>query len=51
MAIDRKRFNLPGSKSAIVSQMISAAIEAKLVKADEKIGSSKKFARYLPFWA
>jgi ATP-dependent DNA helicase RecG len=47
----RKRFNLPESKTAIVSQTISAAIEAGLIKADEKVGGSKKFARYLPFWA
>lgn len=47
----RDRFRLPESKSAIVSQVISATIEAGLVKADEKVGGSRKFARYLPFWA
>ncbi len=47
----RERFDLPESKSAIVSQVIAATIEAGLIKPDEKVGSSRKFARYLPFWA
>jgi ATP-dependent DNA helicase RecG len=47
----RERFHLPESKSAIISQIISAAIDAGLVKADEKAGGFRKFARYLPFWA
>lgn len=47
----RERFHLPEKKSASISQMISATIEAGLIKPDEKVGSSKKFARYLPFWA
>lgn len=47
----RERFGLPESKSAIVSQVIAATVEAGQVKADEKVGASRKFARYLPFWA
>jgi predicted HTH transcriptional regulator len=47
----RERFHLPESKVASVSQVIAAAIEAKMIKADEKVGGSRKFARYLPFWA
>lgn len=47
----RERFRLPESKSAIVSQVISATIEMGLIKADEKVGASRKYARYLPFWA
>jgi predicted HTH transcriptional regulator len=47
----RKRFHLPESKSASVSQAITAAIEAGLIKLDEKVGGSRKYARYLPFWA
>jgi ATP-dependent DNA helicase RecG len=47
----RERFHLPESKVASVSQVIAAAMEAKLIKADEKVGGSRKFARYLPFWA
>lgn len=47
----RERFGLPEHKSAIASQVIAAAIEVGLIKADEKVGGSRKFARYLPFWA
>lgn len=47
----RERFHLPDAKSVIVSQIIAATTEAGLIKADERVGSSRKFARYLPFWA
>lgn len=47
----RERFHLPESKSAIISQIIAFSIEAGAIKPDEKVGTSRKFARYLPFWA
>jgi len=47
----RERFHLPESKSASVSQIIAAAIEVKSVKQDESVGGSRKYARYLPYWA
>lgn len=47
----RERFGLPESKAATTSQTISATIEAGLIKPDEAVGSSRKYARYLPFWA
>lgn len=47
----RERFKLGESKSAVISQIIAAAIESGLVKPDELVESSRKFARYLPFWA
>lgn len=47
----RERFKLPESKTAIVSQIIAAAIEAGAIKPDEAVGGSRKYARYLPFWA
>ena len=37
-------FHLLKSKSAIVSQVIAATIEAGLIKADEKGGGLRKFA-------
>lgn len=43
--------HLPESKVASISQVIAATLEAKLIKLDEKAGGSRKFARYLPFWA
>lgn len=47
----RERFHLSESKSAIISQIISATIETGMIKLDEKVGGSRKYARYLPFWA
>lgn len=47
----RARFNLPEAKSAIASQVIAATVEAGMIKPDEKVGASKRFAKYLPFWA
>ena len=47
----RERFGLGEDKSTAVSQVISATIEEGLVKSDETVGGSKKWARYLPFWA
>jgi ATP-dependent DNA helicase RecG len=47
----RKRFHLPESKIAIVSQAIAATVEEGKVKLDEKVGTSRRFARYVPFWA
>jgi predicted HTH transcriptional regulator len=47
----RDRFHLPENKSAIISQIIAATIEAGMIKPDEKVGGSRKYARYLPFWA
>jgi predicted HTH transcriptional regulator len=47
----RERFRLPESKSAIVSQIIAATIDDGLIKPDESVGASRKYARYLPAWA
>jgi ATP-dependent DNA helicase RecG len=47
----RSRFGLPESKSAIASQAIAATVEEKFIRLDEKVGTSKKYARYVPFWA
>jgi len=47
----RQRFHLAEDKAAIASQVIAATIEAGLIKPDESVGGSRKYARYLPFWA
>jgi ATP-dependent DNA helicase RecG len=47
----RERFKLPESKSGLVSQIISATVDADLIKQDTKAGGSRKFARYIPIWA
>lgn len=47
----RERFRLGEEKAAITSQIITATIESGLIKSDESVGGSRKYARYLPFWA
>jgi predicted HTH transcriptional regulator len=46
----RERFHLPESKTAVVSQVIAAAIDEGDIRLDEKSGLSRKFAKYVPFW-
>lgn len=47
----RQRFHLPENKSVTVSQVIAASIEVGRIKPDEEVGTSRKLARYLPYWA
>jgi predicted HTH transcriptional regulator len=47
----RERFGLSEGKAAVTSQVIAATIDAGLIKPDEAVGGSRKYARYLPFWA
>lgn len=47
----RVRFGLPESRAAVTSQVISATIDAGMIKPDEAVGASRKYARYLPIWA
>ena len=47
----RERFRLPESKGANVSQAINLTLEAGLIKLDERTGTSRRYARYVPFWA
>lgn len=47
----RERFGLGEGKQAITSQIIAATIEAGLIKPDESVGESRRYARYLPSWA
>ena len=47
----RERFGLPQRKGAVVSQIIAATVDAGQIKVDDSVGGSRKYARYLPFWA
>lgn len=47
----RERFGLAEKRAVVASQIISATIEAEMIKPDETVGASRKYARYLPFWA
>ena len=48
---DSVRFGLGEDKTVVTSQVIGAAKEAGLIKADESETTSTRYARYLPFWA
>jgi len=47
----RDRFKLPEEKAATVSQVIADAVEANLIKSDDSATVSRRYAKYLPFWA
>ncbi len=47
----RERFKVPDSKAGSISHIITATLDAGLIKPDETIGSSLKLRRYLPYWA
>jgi len=47
----RERFRLSESSTNTVSQIITAAMDAGLIKLDPNAPASKKYARYLPLWA
>jgi len=48
---ETQRLEFKEAKSAVASQVIAATIDAGLIKSDKKVGTSRKYARYVPFWA
>lgn len=47
----RERFNLPEDKAESASRIIRDTINASLIKLDNPDAASKRYARYVPFWA
>jgi len=47
----RERFKLPEDKAESASRIIRDTIDADLVKLDNPDAASKRYARYVPFWA
>lgn len=47
----RKRFGVSERSSNTISQIISNALEQKLIKNDPSAPDSRKYARYIPIWA
>lgn len=47
----RERFKLPEERAESASRIIRDAIGAELVKLDNPETASKRYARYVPFWA
>jgi ATP-dependent DNA helicase RecG len=47
----RERFKLPESKMETISRVIRDAVAAGRVKPEDPTSQSRKYARYVPFWA
>ncbi len=47
----RDRFRIEEKNSAIASRIIKDALKASVIKEDDPESNSKKYAKYLPFWA
>lgn len=47
----RARFKLSETKSAIVSQIITKTLESGKIKLGDDVSNSKKYAKYVPYWA
>ena len=47
----RERFKIDEKNAAIASRIIKDAITAEVIKFDDPDSKSKKYAKYIPFWA
>jgi predicted HTH transcriptional regulator len=47
----RERFKLPEERAETASRIIRDCTDAKLIKLENPESGSKRYARYLPFWA
>jgi ATP-dependent DNA helicase RecG len=47
----RARFKIDDKNAAIASRIIMQTIDDKLIKDEDPLSKSKKFARYIPYWA
>lgn len=47
----RERFRIDKNNSSTVSRLISLAIEKNIIKDFDPDGNTKKFKKYIPYWA
>lgn len=47
----RKRFGIDDKNAAIASRILKDAINSLLIKEEDPDSGSRKFKKYLPFWA
>jgi len=47
----RERFGLTDAQKVVASKVIAATTAAGRIKLDPMVAQSKRFARYVPFWA
>ena len=49
--LGRDRFKIEDKNAAIASRIIKEALNAKVIKEDDPESNSKKYKKYIPFWA
>jgi ATP-dependent DNA helicase RecG len=47
----RKRFGLPDEKAESVSRILRDTVDAGHIQLQDADSKSKRFARYVPYWA
>ena len=47
----RERFKIKEKNAAIASRIIRDTLESELIKLDDPESKSRKFVKYIPFWA
>ncbi len=47
----RERFGLNNRQTDVASRVISAAIDEELIKLEDPTNTSKRYAKYIPYWA
>jgi ATP-dependent DNA helicase RecG len=47
----RERFQIEGKNAAIASRIIKDTLESKKIKEDDPSNTSRKFKKYIPYWA
>ena len=47
----RKRFQIAEHNYSIASRIIRDTLQSKLIKEDDPESTSRKFVKYVPFWA
>ena len=47
----RERFKIEDRNAALASRIIRDTLEEKLIKEDDPASTSKKYKKYIPFWA
>jgi predicted HTH transcriptional regulator len=47
----RERFKIESKNAATASRIIKEALNAKVIKEDDLESNSRKYKKYIPFWA
>jgi len=47
----RERFGLNSRQSDVVSRIVATAVEERLIKLEDPSSTSRRYAKYVPYWA